>query len=163
MRGNRLAHPIDTLAFGRSGRALGDPLAVAGAFEIIDNDGVLQVRRSVGGGVGHHDMIEIDVAPIAGGFVNDLNRGLLAFDLAHIPGRPFQFLGILPGCRLNDLVVDEKIDAGLARIVASADEEVNVILGNPELGRRQRPGQSIAGRRSRCSLGPYRESPRLSC
>ena len=86
------------------------------------------------------DLIDVDVAPAAGRVVDDLEDGLLALVLLDVPVLPVEELaaaGLSVGARggEDDFAVDEQVHAGLALVSAAADEELDVVPLDGELGR----------------------------
>src|SRR5581483_8253957 len=82
-----------------------------------------QSRR---GAVAEIDLVYIDMAPGVLPRVHDLQHALLPDELAHVPAFGMQLLLIASGCRADHLAPDAQVDAGLAGMVAAADEEMNV-------------------------------------
>ncbi len=123
--------PVQGLAVGAGGTA--DDLAVD---EQVDG----RLRGDAPGlGVGHDDVVDVEVAPAAGVVVGDPDPGLLAGEVADVPGGPVERFGVLSGGAADDLAVHQELDGGgvvgAGRVVAAADEEVDVLLVDGELGR----------------------------
>ena len=78
--------------------------------------------------VGLHDVIDVEVAPPAGGVVHDLDDGRLPGELGHVPrvrGERLAAAGLVvrPGGGADHLAVDEQVQGELLRILPAADEE----------------------------------------
>ena len=88
-------------------------------------------------GVGQLDLIDIDMSPVARVLIDDLDACGLALQVADIPAGPFHRVGALAGRRADDLSVNLQIDAGLVGMIASADQEIQVVALDRERGRGQ--------------------------
>ena len=91
-----------------------------------DSIAVPLLQERLGRDVGEDDLVDVDMAPALGAPIDDLDHGLLALQIGHVPTGRLQGLAILAGCRADHLAVDAEIDAGLARMVAAADEKADV-------------------------------------
>ena len=83
-------------------------------------------RSGSGGDVRENDLVDVDMTPAFGTAIDDLHHGLLALQIGDVPTGGLQGLAILAGRRADHLAADAEIDAGLARMVAAADEEADV-------------------------------------
>ena len=89
------------------------------------------------------DMIDVDMPPAAGMVVHDLQSRLFPKHGKEIPRVPVQPLELIAGRRCLNYAVDQEIDADLAGMIPSADQKVEVRLGDGELRRDQRAGGFI--------------------
>ncbi len=66
------------------------------------------------------------MAPALGAFVDDLDHGLLALQVRHVPTGRQQLFLILAGGGADDFAVDAQVDAGLARLISAADQKTDI-------------------------------------
>lgn len=99
-----------------------------------------------GGGFGAlDDVVDVEVAPFAGGFVDDAELGFLAFEVGDVPGAGVEFFVVDErGGAADDLVVDEELEFEFAGLVATADEEVEVVEFDLKKGREEVAGGFVA-------------------
>lgn len=83
------------------------------------------------------DLIDVDVTPWAGLGVDDLDADLFARKITDVPGLPVELFLVLSGGSSDDFAVQQQVDAGLARMVAAADQEADVFPLNCERRGRQ--------------------------
>ena len=81
--------------------------------------------------------------PAAFVLVDDFNHRRLAFQIGDIPRVPIEAFGaagaiVRTGGCANDLAVDKQIDTGLARMGATADEEIDVFARDRKRRRSER-------------------------
>ena len=73
--------------------------------------------------VGLNDVIDVDVTPATGDLVDDPDLPGFAVQFGDVPVAPLEQLVVLAGRGSDDLVRDEQLDAGLARVVPTPDQE----------------------------------------
>ena len=103
-----------------------------------------RLRGRNAGLVAHDDLIDVDVSPASAGPIDDLDAGLLAGQFADVPCAPVEPLVVVAGRCANDLAINEQIDACLAFVGPSANEEVEELALDLEGRRGERAGRGIA-------------------
>ena len=90
-----------------------------------------------------HDLIDEDVPPASFVLIDDFDPGRFSGQIAHVPGLPIEMLAIGAGGRANRLAVDEQVNAGLARMIAAAEQEIDIAAFDPKVARGERADRAI--------------------
>ena len=85
-------------------------------------------------GVGENDIVNSDVAPTAGRTVHNLQLRGLSFQRPHVPGLLRELVAVHTGGGADHLAAHQQVQAGLGRMVAAAEEELNEVTGKGERG-----------------------------
>ena len=104
--------------------------------------------KSLTGLVTLDDVIDVDVAPASLAPIDDLESCLFPEQVAGVPGVPPKLLraariDVRPGGCPDSLRSHDQIDAGLARVTATADQEVEVRSLDSEWRAGQGPGGCV--------------------
>ena len=90
-------------------------------------------------------MVDRDVRPIALVPIHDPELRPLPLPVGDVPPGPHQRVAVPAGGRAHDLPVNDQIDAGLARMMAASDEEVDAAASDRERRGEQSPRGSRPG------------------
>ena len=116
------ADQLDTAALPATRGRSGDDVAKSRGEELVEQLQYGVIRKPIA----ERDLVDVDVAPWSLLLVDDLEVGLLAAILAHIPERRLEPFVIATGDRLNGFPVDHEAKLG-RRADPSADQESNEI------------------------------------
>jgi hypothetical protein len=108
------------------------------------------LRRHHHAAVALHDVVDVDMPPSAGSPVDDSNDDFLACQVADVPRIPFELfaaagLDVGTGRGAHHPAVQQQVDARLARVTASANQEVQKTPLDRQRRRGQRAGRFVAG------------------
>jgi len=108
-------------------------------------------------------MIDADMAPAAGGVVDDLDLCGLPDELRHVPRFPLHVLVIVAARGADNFSAHEQIDMEDAGIPTTSNQKVNRLVVDLEIGRMQFTDCAVAAmERRRQRLAEIPRQPRLA-